>query len=101
MGKQDVEVKLEVVPRFFLFGMKNDAELIENHLGRELTLWSDINEVAIMSGRGKGDTENVTASGVEGCGLEVEAETVCDGEFFDQEMQVVDGLNQMIMVLRV
>ena len=69
--------------QFFLFGLKNDVELIESRLRGELTFWPDVNEVTIMSGCGKGDAEDVAASGVEGCGLEVEAETICNGEFFD------------------
>ena len=83
VGKQDGEIKLEIMSQFFLFGLKNDAELIECGLRGELTFWPDVNEVALVSGRGKGDAEDVTASGVEGCGLEIEAETICNREFFD------------------
>ena len=84
VGKQDGEVKLEIVSQFFLFGLKNDAQLIQCGLRGKLTFWPDINEVAIVGGRCKGDAEDVTASGVERCGLEVETETICNGEFFDQ-----------------
>ena len=39
VGEQDGEIKLQVVARFFLFGLENDAELIECHLGGELAFW--------------------------------------------------------------